>query len=159
MKALNDVLKTEGFKKKNSSFYKHTTDLILIINLQKSIYGDEFFINVTIWLKVIDDQEWPLYYKGHLIRRAEGFVKHEKMFKDSLNYRYDNDDVTLIKSKIDYAVNVIRDEIVPYLAQYETLDDIRNMVLKEKSGIEQKLLITRDVWNYFGISWEREVKP
>ena len=152
MKALNDVLKIEGYKKKNSSFYKHTSDLILIINLQKSIYGDEIFINITIWLKVLDDQEWPLYYKGHLRSRIGGLVTNPKMLADSLDYRNDNDDIQLIKNKMNYAVNVIRDEVVPYLIQYATLDDIRNMVLLQKSGIKQKFLIHRDVWDYFGIS-------
>jgi hypothetical protein len=157
MKALNDVLKVEGYKKKNSSFYKHTTDLILIINLQT--YGLEFFINITIWLKDIDNQEWPLYYKGHLRTRANHLTNQSKIFNDSLDYRKDNNDVEIIIRKIDYAVNAIRDEVVPYLVQYKTLDDIRNMVLKQKSGIEQKLSIHRVVWNYFGISWEKEVKP
>ena len=59
-----------------------------------------------------------------------------------------------VKSKMNHVVNIIRDEIMPFLLTIQTLNDIKDNILQAE--IQQKLLIRKDVWNYFGISWERD---
>ncbi len=160
MKALNNVLKTEGFKKKNSNFYKETPDFIYIISVEKSPYGNTISFTMEVWLKVLGDYtNYP-----HVIMHPEYIVKDVKLYASLLKYDDDNNNIEVIQNKMKAVVNIVHDELLPYLFQYKNPDDIRNLILRKKAGdgsnygVERTIGVRVDVWNYFGISWKKEVK-
>jgi hypothetical protein len=47
---LRDVLRDAGFSFRSGSWYRPTPDVIQIVNLQKSRFGPDHFINIGWWL-------------------------------------------------------------------------------------------------------------
>lgn len=54
-KLLSAVLKSSGFRLKNSSWYRLTNDFIQIINFQKSYYSNLYYLNFGIDSKTGND--------------------------------------------------------------------------------------------------------
>jgi hypothetical protein len=68
--ALERSLPSEGFKRKGSDWYLDTKESIVVVNLQKSNYGQQYYINIGIWLKALGDSRYPPEHKCHVTIRA-----------------------------------------------------------------------------------------
>ena len=91
---VNDLMKSAGFRCKNNSWYRRINDLIQILNIQKSAWGDLYYINLG--LDYYDGSfRYPSEYKfpgeymfGFRIRASELFQDAD--FK-SLDFEKDYD--------------------------------------------------------------------
>jgi len=45
---VKDLMKSAGFRCKNNSWYRLRNDLIQILNIQKSAWGDQYYINIGL---------------------------------------------------------------------------------------------------------------
>lgn len=61
--ALAKPLTNAGFSKKSNNWYWTNEEVILVVNLQKSQYGDQYYVNCAIALKVLGAEGFP---KEHL---------------------------------------------------------------------------------------------
>lgn len=50
---INDALKEEGFYRKSTTWYREMNETLLVVNLQKSNFGDIFYINLAIEVKTL----------------------------------------------------------------------------------------------------------
>lgn len=64
------VLKEAGFRRKSTNWYLDTTDAVLVTNLQKSIFGAQYYLNFAVWLRALGSASMPKEQNCHIRIRA-----------------------------------------------------------------------------------------
>jgi hypothetical protein len=67
-----------GFMKRSGSWYRRQEDTIAVLQLQKSQYGDQYFVNVALWLLSLADAEHPKEQTCHLRSRLSRLLPDEE---------------------------------------------------------------------------------
>src|SRR3989337_1174480 len=62
LEALKILLKENRFKKKANRWYYHADETILVVNLQKSYYGDQYYINLGVWIKALVNEDYTKHF-------------------------------------------------------------------------------------------------
>jgi hypothetical protein len=62
--AFDEVMKKAGFRKKSGSWCLDTAETIAVANLQKSNYGEQYYVNLAVWLKGLADSVFPREHKS-----------------------------------------------------------------------------------------------
>ena len=57
------ILKLKGYKKKGNSWYKTTSECIVVFNLQHSVYGKMYYLNLAALLRKGNDLQFPKEYQ------------------------------------------------------------------------------------------------
>jgi hypothetical protein len=66
IKLITPALKEKGFKKIRSTWYKDGAECIAVFNVQASIYGPAYYINIGIYWKALGSLSNPKIYDCHL---------------------------------------------------------------------------------------------
>lgn len=69
--ALSELLKARGFKRKSKTWYAANDECISVVNLQKSQYGDQYYINFGVALRALSPPDFPKEYQCHIRFRLE----------------------------------------------------------------------------------------
>jgi hypothetical protein len=69
--AMAHELRRAGFKARATNWYKHGPDALLVVNLQKSLYGPRYYINLAAWVKQLGEVEAPKEYQCHSPRARD----------------------------------------------------------------------------------------
>lgn len=74
-------LKAQGFKKKARTWTRERGDVFQILNLQKSAYGEQLYVNVAVYLKALGSEPHPPEHRCHIRARLER-IAPERLFED-----------------------------------------------------------------------------
>lgn len=78
------ALKECSFKKKSNTWRKENDETVLVVNLQRSSWGAQFYINLGVLIRELDDIPNPTENKCHLRERLEEMAGAERL-KAALN--------------------------------------------------------------------------
>ena len=70
-KALAPVFKVDGFTKTGCSWHKRCAELIQVFNIQHSQWGNQFYLNIGIYLTELGKETKPAEYRCHIRCRVE----------------------------------------------------------------------------------------
>ena len=122
---LNGIFKPLGFKHKGNNWVQNGTELSKMINLQKSNFGNHYYINYGFIIKAIELN--GLYM--HLYYRLGSLDKEEQReITNLLDFEYDipkEERISTLKQKIEF-------KILPDILKVNNEVDIKNY-LKEPS--------------------------
>ena len=68
---LKSFLKVYGFRKSKTTWHKITDDSILVLNIQGSQWGPEYYINLGVYLHTLGSELNPPVNLCHIQRRVE----------------------------------------------------------------------------------------
>ena len=68
---LSHELSALGFLKKANLWYKRKHDVIQVIGLQKSNWGNQYYVNVAVWVDKIERKEFPKCQECHIQCRLD----------------------------------------------------------------------------------------
>ena len=68
---LSPGLKALGFKKKARTWTRETPDAFQVVNLQKSAFGEQVYVNVAVYLKALGDETSRPEHRCHIRARLE----------------------------------------------------------------------------------------
>lgn len=77
--AIAPSLKANGFKKKAKTWWRQSPDVIHVLNLQKSSYGDMLYVNLGIYLKALGEELTPPENRCHVRVRLERVARAERV--------------------------------------------------------------------------------
>lgn len=77
-KTFGAPLEDAGYFKRGQSWYLNGEDTIIVVNLQKSDWGERYYINIGLWLKKLGE---PIYPIGQSIETIEREIKGFKRKK------------------------------------------------------------------------------
>lgn len=136
--AMAQELRKAGFKARSTHWYKHGPDAILVANLQKSLYGPQYYINLAAWMKQLGESEAPKEYQCHIRVRATSLPgdKAEALGR-ALNLE---DESMSSKQREAFIAEFMREEAIPFLESLGTWTGIRAAVDagKLKQGLIHK---------------------
>ena len=123
IKLLNEVFNNFGFKRKGKNWVVDSSELIKIVNLQKSNYGNLFYINYGFIIKDIE----LTTTKMHIQMRLGSYNKEETLrISNLLDLTNDIDkNVRIQDLKKD-----ILSRVVPKLQTINTKEDLLNFIKK-----------------------------
>lgn len=84
---LKPYLKNSGFKKSKATWHKITDDIIFVFNIQGSQWGQEYYINLGIYLRVLGLELNPSENLCHIQTRIEHNNKTiESIIKEAMEW-------------------------------------------------------------------------
>jgi hypothetical protein len=123
--AIAPVMKQAGFKKKGQSWRFATLETIAVLNLQKSQWGPDYYINLGVLIRALDPHPQPDVFSCPLHIRVESLLPElataRELF-DFSNSKYETDQGYLEMAEV---VGVYA---LPLLKQCGSLDGIRDAV-------------------------------
>ncbi|SDA69258.1 DUF4304 domain-containing protein [Sinorhizobium sp. NFACC03] len=88
--AVSSLLKPLGFRRKSSSWYLENDETVLIVNVQRSQFGPQYYLNFSVVIRAISTVPQPKEYHGDIRFRLEETLpahSHE-LCKKLLNLEY-----------------------------------------------------------------------
>ncbi|WP_082585445.1 DUF4304 domain-containing protein [Hydrogenophaga sp. Root209] len=76
--AIAPFLKVSGFKKKAKTWRRHCPDVIQVLNLQKSPYGDNMYVNLGVYVRSLGEEQNPPENRCHVQVRLERVTQSER---------------------------------------------------------------------------------
>ncbi len=71
IEAISAVVTPAGFARRRTSWYWQTDDVIQVVNLQKSRWGNQYYLNFGVWLLPLGKSKAPLESKCHIRWRID----------------------------------------------------------------------------------------
>ena len=106
---LKDILKCQGFKLKGTSWYRLTDDFIHVINFQKSLYSNLYYVNIGIDKKTGNVKSYKPEYKFAIRLRIERLIT-DKALLQALDFN-DNisvfDRLELLSKIVKYSIDFL----------------------------------------------------
>lgn len=116
--------KAHGFRRKGATLYRDQEESIAVVNLQGSVYGGRYYLNVAPWLKQFGDEDSPKENHCHLrtrlsyLRPPEDDDERNEPFLDMSSGLSDEERWTQFESVLNSVVS-------PALANTATLADLQ----------------------------------
>ena len=67
-----------GFSKTSGSWYRITDEVITVVELQKSQYGLQYYVNIALWLRPLGEARTPKEHVCHVRTRLSQLVGGEE---------------------------------------------------------------------------------
>lgn len=139
--ALSAPLKEAGFKNKSNYWYLNNTDVVLLVNLQKSQYGDQFYVNGGIALKSLGADEFPKEHHCHIRFRLTALVPEKE--KKQIESIFDLENESLAgQHRKDEISRLVTDLVLPILQDCSSKNGIAETV---KSGRLARAMVHKQV--------------
>jgi hypothetical protein len=136
---LNDIFKTFGFKRKGNNWFSENNELIKVINLQKSNFGNQYYINYGYILKSLKLDKFEM----HIFHRLSSLDKKEnERIKELLDFEGNIDD-SQRKSELK---SFLEKNLIQSLIQINSEIDILNE-LKQRSHLNDVPIIVKNHFN------------
>lgn len=124
--AITRALREQDFKKRRSSWYRETEDLIQVINLQKSQYGEQYYLNLGLYVKYIIKESvierYPPEYKCHVRIRL---AKETRVNGIEISSWFDLENLEIGEEERIGAINKIFSErVIPFMSQCASIEGI-----------------------------------
>lgn len=123
--------KRTGFQKHSDSWYRRLPDLIQILNLQKSQYGDQYYLNVGIYIPSIGaaNSQWPKEHQCHVRARAKTLVSEQSNDIARFESAMDLEDSSMSSDVREQAIEAFLNEHVgSFFDSVANLEDLRRLI-------------------------------
>jgi hypothetical protein len=83
---IDGKLKAYQFKKKGLTWRLDGAECILIFNLQRSYYGEMYYVNLGVWIKALGAKRDPRHDGNHFYGRIEYLMEGMTNLEKCLNF-------------------------------------------------------------------------
>lgn len=109
--------------KKSETWYLPGEEIIGVVNLQKSQYGRQYYINVGLWLRALSDARYPREQQCHVRTRIEQVFEGMELHIESL---LDLDRSMDEKRREEGIGELLNGKLLPLLSTLSSLDSLRS---------------------------------
>ena len=111
-------LKPAGFKKKGGTSYQSNEETIVLIDLQQSNYGDQYYINIAVWIRALGENEFPKEHQCHVRVRFGSAFPQLKVMSEAL---FNLEDASLAdEQRQDGIRSLLETHILPLARSFES---------------------------------------
>ncbi len=113
-----------------STWHKSLPDSILVVDLQKSQYGLQYYLNLGIWLKQLGEAQAPKEHQCHIRLRATALpAKGAKLLEQAL----DLEDMSISPEQREKVlVEYIQKEVLPFMEVTGTVEGASTALAGDK---------------------------
>jgi len=117
---LDRVLVRHGFKRKATIWFADKPETIVVVNLQKSQWGEQYYVNLAVWVKALGETKSPP--KEHLCHVR---TRLTSLADDRLEKALDLSSERFSESERDQIVErQLLEAALPFLAECETVEGL-----------------------------------
>jgi hypothetical protein len=120
-RSIDQTFREAGFTKKSGSWYRIGSDVVLVINLQKSDFGNHYYLNCGINLKALSDDLLPRINACHIQIRIDDLIGGDSSL---LAKGLDLDEGSV--EDLNELVLLIREKLLPMLPNLLSVSELRN---------------------------------
>jgi len=121
------TMKKSGFRKNNTTCYKESNDAILVANLQRSQFGNLYYVNLAVWIKALGETSWPKVYECHFSgMRASSLDSDREEFWEKEAFDLENQSIPE-QERIEMIQSFLEKQVVPFLLGCSTVQDLRRL--------------------------------
>lgn len=115
--------KSAGLRRKASTWYLRSDETIAVLNLQRSLYGPPYYLNVAVWLLALEPADTLREFKCHIRTRADRLVPAdlEARLSELLDLESAIDDET---RRVELLA-LLQMHVLPVMRASATLDGLR----------------------------------
>lgn len=129
IKLLHDAIgaagKVDGFTKKGTSWYANRVDSVLVINPQKSQYGEQYYLNLGVFFHLLGTQSTPKERQCHLRTRLTELVEPEDQMRVKQLLDFEKPQLAEDRRRLELAA-LLETKGIPFLERCGTLDGARS---------------------------------
>jgi hypothetical protein len=118
---INSYLKAHGYSKKDSSWYKENPETITVFNIDKSRFGEVYYVSLCVLFRQISDEVRPKFYKCHGRIRAEHLGENTEEYLDFEKQMDPNIREQRIKNLLEKSL--------PMLNEMETVSGFKQLLI------------------------------
>ena len=125
--AIEAALKGAQFQRKSSTWYRDMEEAVVIVDVQKSNFGEQYYVNLGILVKElgqIRDKLPPKENECHIRLRLESLTHEEEQYVQEVVLRLDNTSLGP-KERQQRVHDLIAEVALPFLLQCGTRAGIR----------------------------------
>ena len=147
-KILAEILPDFGFlRRKSQDWYRDLGSVVHVIGLQKSRWGDSYYVNLGVWIKALGGEVRPRYYQCHIQQRLEMIALRRNELDLALNeedyWKMDAEErARVLKLELSNAQFV-------FFREMASSDAVRSYLLKPDS--EKNLAVKRTLKEFWGL--------
>ncbi|QDU31652.1 hypothetical protein ETAA8_68120 [Anatilimnocola aggregata] len=126
---LDEVLSDEGYRKHGKTWYAMLADVTHVIKLQRSRFGNQYYINVCVWLGPQAEGKLPKEHECHLRSRVEEFSKA------SLDAMLDLDNQRVTDEKRSTTLrSTLQKSVLPVLEKMGSIEAVTKLHKRKQLG-------------------------
>jgi hypothetical protein len=138
MPILDRVLVKQGFKRKSATWFVDKSEAIVVVNLQKSQWGEQYYVNLAVWVKALGETRLPP--KEHLCHVR---TRLTSLADDLLAQALDLTNEELSETEREQIVETqLLAAAVPFLTECGTVEGLARLYQAGKLG---KAMVHRDL--------------
>jgi hypothetical protein len=80
-----EIMRELGYMQRSRRWYRNHGDILHVVSLQKSSWGDYYYLNLGIWLQPLESNPAPPEHHCHIRCRAGEFPDDPKDLDKALN--------------------------------------------------------------------------
>lgn len=134
---IDGVLKKAKFRKKGASWYWDTSECTCVVNLQKSQWGNQYYVNLGVLLKGLTPIANPKESQCHIRERLSEIVPNKREFEKAFNL----EEPLGTKERLSIVSESIEKQAFPFLSLLQSADGIRGAF---KAGKLRSFTLTLD---------------
>jgi hypothetical protein len=121
--AFVEAVKGGGFHEYAGSWYLDGAEATLVVNLQKSTYGDQYYVNLAVWDKSLGEVKFPKEHKCHVRLRLGSLVGGDAV------RCFDGEDQSLDNATRRVLIKAVMEQhAIPLLKPCVTRDGIKRRI-------------------------------
>lgn len=121
-KALTRSLGPVGFSRRRNSWIRRNDEIVEVINLQKSQWSPQYYLNFGFWLRSLGEELFPRTERCHINGRVNRVVPSGGGLVELLDLASDIEDA----QRSDALVRVLVGELVPFVDGTRTEHGLRS---------------------------------
>jgi len=134
----DEVLVPLGFRRRRDTWSKSNEDTITLLDLQKSQWGGQYYVNLAIYLRELGTAAAPAEHQAHIRVRLDSIGRHfEPSIAEALDLERTEMSADARKATLTRA---LREVAVPFLLDRSVIPMLRALLAKAELG---PVLITR----------------
>lgn len=127
--AFTSTMKSAGFSKNGDAWFSDTNEAILVVNLQKSNFGDQYYVNLAIWLKALGNVRFPKEQHCHIRIRASALDPERQKYWEREVLNLEQRDIA-DEERFDLVRSFLEETALPFLATAGSLSELRRLALE-----------------------------
>jgi hypothetical protein len=154
-RAFTAILRPRRYKRSNITWRVRNPDTLLMVNIQRSIWGGEFYINLAVLFLAVEDLKQPREYDCHVRARLDlpAADPNYSSFQRARHYEVDLDD----NDRASILVRALSETGLPFLDQFETLDGALSAIQNLPSLLPA--VVTQNVYDHYAVKRPARALP
>lgn len=140
---LDSVLAPAGLRRRKDTWYRTNEDTITLINLQKSQWGGQYYVNLAVYLRDLGKVSSPTEHQAHIRVRLTSIAGRDtSAIEEALDLERASVSTEQRKAVLSRALALIA---LPFLAERSTLPRLRELHAEGRLGPVLITKVTREL--------------